>query len=124
MTRFLWATLLALSAWLSAGGGERRRASPSELAAVALDAPARPAAPSIRDALALLRQLAAPRGDDRRHPRQLGAAPIADAPRRGVAAAPRGAESAATASREPRRVADALAFPYDATAPPPAGRRA
>jgi hypothetical protein len=120
MTRLVWVTLLAVSAWLSAGA-ERRHASASDLASVVADAPTRPAMPRAHDALDLLRQLAL-RGDDRRHARQLGASPPADAPR-GAAGTPYRGPSLTAARREPPPAANALAFPYDATAPPP-GRRA
>ena len=119
MKRFVWTTLLALSAWLSASAERRHASSPSALAAVALDTPARPAAPSAHDALALLRQLAL-RTDGRQHARHLGGPLLAAAPAARVGAPVRAL--AAFARREPPHTAKALAFPYDATAPPPAPR--
>ena len=120
MTRFVWTTLLALSAWLSASAERRHASSPSALAAVALDTPARPAAPSAHDALALLRQLAALRTDGRQHARHLGGPLLAAAPAARVGAPVRAL--AAAARPEPPQTTKALAFPYDATAPPPAPR--
>lgn len=120
MTRFVWTTLLALSAWLSASAEHRHASSPGALAAAALDTPARPATPSAHDALALLRQLAALRTDGRQHLRHLSG-PLLAAARVRVAGAPVRALAAA-ARREPPHTAKALAFPYDATAPPPALR--
>lgn len=126
MTRLVWVTLLALSGWLFAEPARqhaRRDAGP--LASIAaLDAPERPAVPRLHEALDLLRQLAL-RGDERRgpqHARQLGASfSLAAAAR--AAGARRAARAAAVAASDAPRAPSALAFPYDATAPPP-GRRA
>ncbi|HET7456629.1 MAG TPA: hypothetical protein VFJ74_03175, partial [Gemmatimonadaceae bacterium] len=86
-----------------------------------------PLAPRAHETLSLLLRHLALRGEEQRRLSRMrdagGNAPALVAAR---LAAPRAAGAASDDARRhaPGNAAEALAFPYDATAPPPAGRRA